>query len=273
MTCSLSITKYPPVDGYVFTSPEGALLRRHNFRKRFFLTAVRASMGEPVRFHDLRHTHVAVLIAQGEHPKVIQTRLGHSSIKVTLDRYVLVASNDAPQGTSAYIDVMASATWGSSSGGWHGRDNEYVFTAFQGLVHSRAGRYHMKQPFELTGEYSYVSVPGYTLRERNTTGTSTSWYGQSGDLRHPLHPGRSNGTGDRCRCTRPAQRRGPGRNRIDSGGSSGCTGHLWGVHIKCRHAKWRPGIRNSRIHTDRDDHRTVNPSLPGSLSLLWCQLG
>ena len=29
----------------------------------------------------------AMLIAQGEHPKVIQFRLGHSSIKVTLDTY------------------------------------------------------------------------------------------------------------------------------------------------------------------------------------------
>jgi integrase len=77
----------PPVDGYVFTSPMGALLRRTAFRRRFFLPAVRASVGEPMRFHDLRHSHVAMLIAQGEHPKVIQTRLGHSSIQVTLDRY------------------------------------------------------------------------------------------------------------------------------------------------------------------------------------------
>jgi integrase len=28
-----------------------------------------------------------MLIAQGEHPKVIQTRLGHSSIQITLDKY------------------------------------------------------------------------------------------------------------------------------------------------------------------------------------------
>jgi integrase len=35
----------------------------------------------------LRHTHAAILIAQGEHPKVIQLRLGHSSIQVTLDTY------------------------------------------------------------------------------------------------------------------------------------------------------------------------------------------
>jgi integrase len=43
--------------------------------------------GAPRKIHDLRHSHVAALIAQGEHPKVIQTRLGHSSIKITLDRY------------------------------------------------------------------------------------------------------------------------------------------------------------------------------------------
>lgn len=76
-----------PVDGYVFTTSGGALLRRTNFRRRAFLPAVRASVSELMRFYDLRHSHVAALIAQGEYPKVIQTRLGYSSIKVTLDRY------------------------------------------------------------------------------------------------------------------------------------------------------------------------------------------
>jgi len=33
------------------------------------------------------HTHAAMLIAQGEHPKVIQERLGHASITTTLDTY------------------------------------------------------------------------------------------------------------------------------------------------------------------------------------------
>ena len=81
------LAEHPPVAGYVFSSPNGARLRRTAFRRRFFLPAVRASVGDPLRFHDLRHTHVALLIAQGEHPKVIQARLGHSSIHVTLDRY------------------------------------------------------------------------------------------------------------------------------------------------------------------------------------------
>ena len=44
-------------------------------------------MGEPLRFHDLRHTHVALLVAAGQHIKVIQERLGHASIRTTLDTY------------------------------------------------------------------------------------------------------------------------------------------------------------------------------------------
>ena len=44
-------------------------------------------MGEPCRFHDLRHSHAAMLIASDQHPKVIQARLGHASITTTLDTY------------------------------------------------------------------------------------------------------------------------------------------------------------------------------------------
>ena len=40
-----------------------------------------------MRFHDLRHTHVALLIDQGEHPKTIRVRLGHASISTTLGTY------------------------------------------------------------------------------------------------------------------------------------------------------------------------------------------
>ncbi|GIO33758.1 site-specific integrase [Paenibacillus albilobatus] len=40
-----------------------------------------------ITFHDLRHTHVAMMIKQGVHMKVISERLGHSSISVTMDIY------------------------------------------------------------------------------------------------------------------------------------------------------------------------------------------
>ena len=44
--------------------------------------------GVPViRLHDLRHTHATIALQQGVHPKVVQERLGHRSITVTLDTY------------------------------------------------------------------------------------------------------------------------------------------------------------------------------------------
>ena len=39
------------------------------------------------RFHDLRHAHASILINRGVSAKAVQTRLGHSSIQMTLDTY------------------------------------------------------------------------------------------------------------------------------------------------------------------------------------------
>ena len=44
-----------------------------------------------MRFHDLRHAHASLLLAAGVHPKVVQERLGHSQVSVTLDTYSHVA--------------------------------------------------------------------------------------------------------------------------------------------------------------------------------------
>lgn len=82
------IGSYPSRDGYVFTAAKGGPIRQHNFRVRHFHPAVRqAGLPEGVRFHDLRHTCAAILIDQGSNPKQIQARLGHASIRTTLDRY------------------------------------------------------------------------------------------------------------------------------------------------------------------------------------------
>ena len=40
-----------------------------------------------VRFHDTRHTHATLMLKQGVHPKIVQERLGHSTISTTLDTY------------------------------------------------------------------------------------------------------------------------------------------------------------------------------------------
>jgi integrase len=74
-------------DDLIFASPTGAYLRRSNFRRRIWMPAVESTVGLPCTFHDLRHSHTALLIDQGEHPKLIQARFGHESIRITMDTY------------------------------------------------------------------------------------------------------------------------------------------------------------------------------------------
>lgn len=81
------IGRYPDSGGWVFPAPAGGPIRATNWRRRIWAPAVARAGLEPLRFHDLRHTHASLLIAQGEHPKVIAERLGHSSITVTFDVY------------------------------------------------------------------------------------------------------------------------------------------------------------------------------------------
>lgn len=52
-----------------------------------FLHFMRKAGIPKVRFHDLRHTHATQLLASGVHPKIVQERLGHSTITLTLDLY------------------------------------------------------------------------------------------------------------------------------------------------------------------------------------------
>ena len=42
---------------------------------------------EGIRLHDARHTHATLMMKQGVNPKVVQERLGHSSVAVTIDTY------------------------------------------------------------------------------------------------------------------------------------------------------------------------------------------
>jgi integrase len=71
----------------VFPNEEGKPLSPINMVRRKFKPALRQAGVPRVRLHDLRHTYASLLIEQGEHPKYIQTQMGHTSIKVTMDTY------------------------------------------------------------------------------------------------------------------------------------------------------------------------------------------
>ncbi len=89
----------------VFCQPDGKPLHLHNIVRRDFrrvlnMDNLRAKLraqgireealpkGLPrIRFHDLRHSHATDLLAHGEHPKVVQERLGHYDPAFTLRVY------------------------------------------------------------------------------------------------------------------------------------------------------------------------------------------
>jgi integrase len=118
---------------YVFTSPGGGPLRRNAFRSRFWIPATIAaglphqftrergepvclcglaedapSHQQPVRFHDLRHSHAAMLIGQGVHAKAIADRLGHASIRTTMDTYGHLLEG-IDQGAAEGLDALYRA--------------------------------------------------------------------------------------------------------------------------------------------------------------------
>jgi integrase len=87
----------------VFPSPTGQPLRHKLFYGRHFRPAVAAAVKAKklppekagLRFHDLRHTAASLLVAAGAHPKAVMERMGHSDIRITMNRYAhLFPAND-----------------------------------------------------------------------------------------------------------------------------------------------------------------------------------
>ena len=77
-------------NGLVFPGPMGKPLDPATLTRNFEKLARRAGKRH-VRLHDLRHFHASLLLKAGVHLKVVQERLGHSSIAITADTYSHVA--------------------------------------------------------------------------------------------------------------------------------------------------------------------------------------
>jgi integrase len=85
----------------VFPRADGEPWRPSNFARA--CQRVFAKAGLTCRLHDLRHTHATMLLRQGVHPKVVQERLGHANVSITLDIYSHCTAN-MQQEAAAKID-------------------------------------------------------------------------------------------------------------------------------------------------------------------------
>ncbi len=72
--------------GFVFTNGTGGPLHVNSLMARCEKLVVVAGVPR-IKFHDMRHTSATLMLENGIHPKILQERLGHADISMTLNRY------------------------------------------------------------------------------------------------------------------------------------------------------------------------------------------
>ncbi len=95
--------------GLVFCRPDGGPLHPERFSRTFEIEAGRAGLPR-IRLHDLRHTWATLALAAGEHPKVVQERLGHANVSITLDIYSHVTEGLHSDAASRVAGIIFGTT-------------------------------------------------------------------------------------------------------------------------------------------------------------------
>jgi len=73
-------------DTFVVAQADGSPLQPRSLTQAFRLFMAKHKLPR-IRLHDLRHSHATAMLKNKVHPKVVQERLGHSTIAVTMDIY------------------------------------------------------------------------------------------------------------------------------------------------------------------------------------------
>lgn len=92
-------------DWHVVTQADGSPLQ-----PRSLTHVVSAFLKEwKITLHGLRHTHASHMLASNIHPKIVQERLGHSSIAITMDIYSHLMPNMQGEAAAAVDGVLRAA--------------------------------------------------------------------------------------------------------------------------------------------------------------------
>lgn len=91
----------------IFTKVDGSPIHPEKFSREFARRVARYGV-PPIRLHDLRHTWATLALAAGVHPKVVQERLGHANVSITLDIY----SHATPAMQASAAETVAAAVFG-----------------------------------------------------------------------------------------------------------------------------------------------------------------
>lgn len=97
----------------IFPNRHGRPMEKQNLMRRSFRPLLERADLPRIRFHDLRHSAATLLLSLGEHPKVVQERLGHSTIMVTMDVYSHVMPSLQRQAAERLDSLFAEPLTGS----------------------------------------------------------------------------------------------------------------------------------------------------------------
>jgi len=93
---------------FVFSQLDGKPLLPNTVTHNWIKLVRRIGL-DGIRLHDARHSHASLMLKQGVHPKIVQERLGHASIQVTLDTYSHVVPGLQEAATSGFDEAMRQA--------------------------------------------------------------------------------------------------------------------------------------------------------------------
>jgi integrase len=95
-----------PGCGLVFTSLVATPIEPDNLRRSWH--ALREGAGLPtVRFHDLRHSHVTLLLDLGVPPHIVMRIVGHTTLDVTMGIYAHAALEEQRQALRKLEDRLS----------------------------------------------------------------------------------------------------------------------------------------------------------------------
>jgi integrase len=96
----------PGPDDAVFADEAGQAYHPQRLRVMFGRASERAGL-PVIRLHDLRHTMATTALTAGIHPKIVQERLGHTTVAMTLDTYSHVTDTIQTEAAEELHRVMS----------------------------------------------------------------------------------------------------------------------------------------------------------------------
>lgn len=100
-------------DAYLFGDDDGNLINPNRATMRWSVRVAAAQKIMPelprLPLHGLRHSHATILLAGGVHPKVVQERLGHANISITMEIYSHVTETMQREAVDQFARLFAQS--------------------------------------------------------------------------------------------------------------------------------------------------------------------